>query len=145
MLFIQANKICFRYEEATENLIENINFNLAAADKIGLVGKNGCGKTTLFNLILGNLKLSDGLLYISDNLKIGYLAQETQINNYFSFEDYLWSANPQLFNYKNILKKFERDEIALNETDLIEILANYDSEGGYLFETELEKIQRPLL
>jgi ATP-binding cassette subfamily F protein 3 len=139
MLFIQGKEICFKYEEATENLLENLNFHITPSSKIGLTGKNGCGKTTLFKLISGGLSINDGTLYIKDKLRTGYLAQEIPMNQSSTLEEYLWSDN-KLFELKKIIKEFEYGKVLLNETILIEALADYDSGEGYLFEAELEKI-----
>src|ERR1043165_406885 len=139
MLFVQGKELCFRYKEATENLIENISFQIAPSAKIGMTGKNGCGKTTLFNLILGSLNPSNGLLYVRENLKIGYLAQEIPLDNSLVLEEFLW-PDKVLYSYKKILENYERNEINLSETELINYLSYYDTEGGYLFEAELGKI-----
>ncbi|MFE3845610.1 ABC-F family ATP-binding cassette domain-containing protein [Thermoplasmatota archaeon] len=56
-------------------LFENASFNVFKDDCIGLLGSNGCGKTTLFKIILGWEKPSTGLIKQRDNLKIRYLDQ----------------------------------------------------------------------
>jgi len=56
-------------------LYDNITFNIGPKEKIGLVGRNGHGKTTLFHIILGNIKPDSGTISISKNYRIGYLQQ----------------------------------------------------------------------
>lgn len=65
-----------------ETIFENISFRIGNNRKVALVGKNGCGKSTLFNLILGNLEYEEGNIR-SDGETIGHIPQE------FSFPDEL--------------------------------------------------------
>ena len=58
-----------------ESLLENINFTLSEGDRVGLIGGNGEGKTTLLRLILGELDAESGKLFRKNGAKIGYLAQ----------------------------------------------------------------------
>lgn len=58
-----------------ETLLENVNFTLSEGDRVGLIGGNGEGKTTLLRLILGELDAESGKLFRKNGAKIGYLAQ----------------------------------------------------------------------
>ena len=56
-------------------LFENINFNIQSGERVGLVGRNGSGKSTIFNLIKGELTPDSGNISIPKNYKIGSLDQ----------------------------------------------------------------------
>lgn len=56
-------------------LFENVSFHIDDNDKIGFVGSNGVGKTTLFKILIGSENYDEGELYKSKQLKIGYLDQ----------------------------------------------------------------------
>ncbi|MBE7067954.1 MAG: ABC-F family ATP-binding cassette domain-containing protein [Clostridiales bacterium] len=58
-----------------ETLLKGVTFTLSEGDKIGLIGGNGEGKTTLIRLILKELDLDSGTLQIKNAIRIGYLAQ----------------------------------------------------------------------
>lgn len=75
-------------------LFENVSSSLYKKDKIVLIGKNGSGKTTLLKILSGKLEQSEGSLYISSNLKIGYQTQE-RIKNMDQklFDYYMESIN----------------------------------------------------
>lgn len=75
-------------------LFENVSSSLYKKDKIVLIGKNGSGKTTLLKILSGKLEQSEGSLYISSNLKIGYQTQE-RIKNMDQklFDFYMESIN----------------------------------------------------
>ncbi len=62
-------------------LIENLDFQVKYGEKIGLLGKNGCGKTTLFNILLGRLQADSGDVRLGANVKIGHLEQNIKFEN----------------------------------------------------------------
>lgn len=61
-----------------EPVIKDFSYNFLRTDRIGVVGPNGCGKTTLMKLITGITKPDSGYLDIGDTVKIGYFSQENE-------------------------------------------------------------------
>ena len=62
-------------------LFENVSLTITPGEKIGLIGPNGTGKTTLFHLINGDLEASSGSVQIERGTRIGYLAQESNFSS----------------------------------------------------------------
>ncbi|MDA8215108.1 MAG: ABC-F family ATP-binding cassette domain-containing protein [Nitrospiraceae bacterium] len=56
-------------------IFDDIGFTVNAGERIGLVGRNGHGKTTLFKMILGEERPDDGIISIPNNYKVGHLSQ----------------------------------------------------------------------
>lgn len=56
-------------------LFENVSFSLVQGERLGLVGRNGCGKSTLFKLILGDESPDEGTITMPKGYRIGHLAQ----------------------------------------------------------------------
>ncbi len=72
-MLIAADNLQFGFNG--ESLLENINFSLNEGDRVGLIGGNGEGKTTLIRLLLGELEGESGVLFRKNGARIGYLAQ----------------------------------------------------------------------
>ena len=70
---IQVNNLSKGY--AKQNLLEKITFQVGKGEKIGLVGRNGHGKTTLFRMIIGEETPDEGEISIPKNYRIGYQEQ----------------------------------------------------------------------
>ena len=73
---IRARRVNYRYQE--EPLIENFSIRIMRGDRIGLLGNNGVGKTTLLRLLLGELEPQSGVIKHGTNLAIGYFDQLRQ-------------------------------------------------------------------
>lgn len=61
-------------------LIKDFSYNFLKGDRVGSVGKNGCGKTTLMKIIDGRLQPDSGTVNIGQTIKIGYYTQEIESN-----------------------------------------------------------------
>lgn len=75
MAQINIQKLTFCYDGASENVFENASFSFDTNWKIGLIGRNGRGKTTLLNLLLGNMEYSGN---ISRNVHFDYFPYEVR-------------------------------------------------------------------
>lgn len=72
---IEARDLSFSFESETHPLIEKFSFAIGKRDRIGVIGKNGKGKTTLLNLLAGELQPLNGTVIHHPNLKKGHFGQ----------------------------------------------------------------------
>ena len=82
-------------------LLNSINLNVYKGDKIGLVGKNGVGKTTLFKIICNKLSPLSGSCDLGARVSLGYYDQEQKtLNNQNSVMEEFWDAYPNMNNFE---------------------------------------------
>lgn len=75
---IQINNLSKAY--GTQVIFDNVGFAVSAGERIGLVGRNGCGKTTLLKMITGEERPNAGVISIPNNYTVGYLSQHLQFS-----------------------------------------------------------------
>ena len=61
-------------------LLDHTEFSIETGERVGLIGRNGTGKSSLLKVIAGTSKLDDGLLVMQQNLRIAYVPQEPQFD-----------------------------------------------------------------
>ena len=127
-----------------ENLLENLSFEIQEGECVAILGRNGCGKTTLFNILTGQMDYDDGEVYVNPHKKIGLISQIPKFPQGFTVEDVLRSAYAELMRVK---QKMELLECEMSRGATEEQLREYDrlsnvfqSGGGYDMDVEVDKI-----
>lgn len=96
MAQIQVKDLTFGYDDSIENVFENVSFNLDTDWKLGLIGRNGKGKTTFFNLLLGKYKYQGN---ITGNIEFEYFPYEIDDENDISI-NILYNLLPNVEDWK---------------------------------------------
>lgn len=131
----------------SETVLENIQFQVRPKDKIGIVGHNGCGKTTLFNILMKELDYDSGDVYVHPELRIGYLKQNVHITLENSVYEECKKTYWRAFEIENELLNLEHMMAeAGDKPDLLEtIMQKYQrltdefaEEGGLSYQSEIK-------
>ena len=109
---ISINNLTVAYGGFT--LLNEINFHISESDKIGLVGKNGAGKSTILKLICGIQNPTSGKIAVPGGVKIGYLPQIMEHHRGRSVIDEAMTAFADMFTLEDEL---ERISVELAERD----------------------------
>lgn len=100
---ISINSVTVSYGGFT--LLSDINFNISEQDKIGLVGKNGAGKSTMLKLICGLQNPTTGKIAVPGSVKIGYLPQIMEHHKGKSVIDETMTAFQEMFDLEAELER----------------------------------------
>lgn len=144
MIVLSATNITKEY--GTDVILRDVSFHLNEGDRVGLIGKNGEGKTTLLKILTGELAATAGESYISKEKTVGYLKQ----TDHFDSRNTVIAEVEQIFTE---VRKLEADMTALSETiaeksarreDVDKLLAEYDRMtlrfeqlDGYSYKSEI--------
>lgn len=109
-----------------KKILNNINLSVNDNDRIGLLGINGVGKTTLLNIITGNLDYDDGVISKKPDLCIGYLKQNESLNTENTLKEEINSALNQVFETRKKLQEISKQMSLCNDEQLEELSKKYD-------------------
>lgn len=131
----------------TKTVLEDINFCVKDKEKIGIIGRNGEGKTSLLKAITSEYEMDDGYEEVtiesSHDFKIGYVKQNDNIDTDIIMLDYIKDAYRELLDIMHETEKLELrianeyDEKLLNKYN--SLLDNFDYLGGYTYMKEIDK------
>lgn len=151
MLILSSSHISKSY--IVDTILEDISFNVNEKDKIGVIGLNGTGKTTLFNIIAGELDKDSGDFYIQKGLKVGYLKQHTKIDSNNTIFDECLTCFTHLIKMEEDLRRLE-EKMAENSNDenlLNPLMEEYGSlsekfagSHGYAYKSEIKGVLKGL-
>ena len=127
-----------------ENLLDNLSFEIQEGERVAILGRNGCGKTTLFNILTGQMDYDSGEVYVNPNKRLGLISQIPRFPEGFTVEDVLRSAYGAILKAKKRMELLEcqmangASEEQLREYDALS--NRFQAGGGYEMDVEVDKI-----
>ncbi len=132
-------------------ILNNVNLTVNEGDRIGLIGINGCGKTTLLRLITGKeepdrFTEEDGIISIASKTSIGYLEQMGALDNENTVIEEMKSVFSELISISERMKELEKlmaessDNYEAFSEEYSRISAYYESNDGYIIKVKIKTI-----
>jgi ATP-binding cassette subfamily F protein 3 len=104
-MILSCNKLCKSF--ITDNILDNVSFQLNEGEKVAIVGINGAGKSTLFKLISGDMESNSGDIIINNQKTLGYLSQQPDISSDNTIYEEILSVKKDLINMEKELYNLE--------------------------------------
>ena len=127
-----------------ENLLEGLTFDIQEGECVAILGRNGCGKTTLFKILTGEMDYDDGEVYVNPNKRIGLISQIPKFPVGFTVEDVLRSAYADLMKIKAKMEALEHSMAMDANGDQLREYDNltnrFQSGGGYEMDVDVDKV-----
>ena len=105
MIILSCKDICKSY--GIRDVLKNITFSINEGDKVGIIGANGEGKSTLFKIITKELSQDSGEVFIDKNKTLGYLSQNLALNSEKNIYEEALSVFDELLNIESKLSSLE--------------------------------------
>ena len=127
-----------------ENLLDNLSFEIQEGERVAILGRNGCGKTTLFNILTGQMDYDSGEVYVNPNKRLGLISQIPKFPAGYTVEDVLRTAYSGLMKVKSRMERLEADMAGgataeqLREYDSLS--NRFQSGGGYEMDVDVDKV-----
>jgi len=130
-----------------EQVLKDITFNISANQKVGLIGANGIGKTTLVKIIWGEVEPDSGEVTIAQGIEVGYLPQTITDFSGKTIANFLYDA---IISLRQLEKRLRQLEEAMNQSAAegqLALLAEYGSvadqferRGGYAIDHKIDLV-----
>ncbi|HPF97490.1 MAG TPA: ABC-F family ATP-binding cassette domain-containing protein, partial [Mangrovimonas sp.] len=137
-----------------EYLFESIAFKLSAGDRVGLIGKNGAGKSTMLKILAKELEPDTGQIASDKSLKIGFLKQDIDFDygktvleeSYEAFTEIKALENKLNHINHQLAERTDYESEAYHQlmVDINEVQHQYEVLGGYNYQGDTEKVLQGL-
>lgn len=153
MIILSCKDICKSY--GIRDVLKDITFSINEGDKVGIIGANGEGKSTLFKIITKEISQDSGEIFIDKNKTLGYLSQNLALNSDKNIYEEALSVFQELLNIEERLSSLEikmnepydennasyHDKLIKDYTTLQDI---YSHKGGYVYKGEISRVLKGL-
>ena len=153
MIVLSCKNICKSY--GINTILKDITFSINEGDKVGIIGSNGEGKTTLFKILSKELSQDEGEVFIDKNKSLGYLAQHLALDSCNTIYDEMLSVFEDLQKLENKIKDLELkmnepydEKNASYHEKIIKDYGTaqdlYENRGGYTYKGEISRVIKGL-
>ena len=134
--------------ELGKNILDGLSFTVTAGERVGILGHNGCGKTTLFRILVGELRADEGDVMIAPSKRLGLISQIPVYPEGWTTEQVLKDAHRHLYR---IAERMEELSLEMERDSSKALLAEYDRLqedfrrlGGYDMDTDRSRVANGL-
>ena len=144
MIILSCKDICKSY--GIRDVLKNITFSINEGDKVGIIGANGEGKSTLFKIITKELSQDSGEVFIDKNKTLGYLSQNLALNSEKNIYEEALSVFDELLKIK-MSEPYDEKKASYHEKlikDYTTLQDLYSHKGGYVYKGEISRVLKGL-
>ena len=141
MAILSTSKLHLHYGDIP--ILSNLNLDINTRSRIGLVGANGTGKTSLVKILVGETDYQQGELLLQKNLSIGYVPQTADDIKSSSVKSHIMHAFQNILDLEQKIEKssktLEEENNPTTQNTHMDLLQKYEIIGGYRYITEFNK------
>ena len=147
MIDITVNDLVKSFEIGN-NILDGLSFTVNPGERVGILGPNGCGKTTLFRILTGELDRDEGQVAIAPGKRIGLISQIPVYPEDWTTEDVLRSAQQRLIDMgrrmDELTLQMEQDASPALLREYDRLSDDFRRLGGYSMEVDRNRVANGL-
>lgn len=147
MIDISVNHLVKSFEIGS-NVLDGLSFSVNSGERVGILGPNGCGKTTLFRLLVGELRPDDGEISIAPGKRMGLISQIPVYPAEWTVEDVLRDAHRRLYDMQRrmdeLTERMEREDSPALLQEYDRLSEDFRRLGGYEMESDRSRVANGL-
>ena len=134
--------------ELGKNILDGLTFTVNSGERVGILGHNGCGKTTLFRILAGEIGWDEGEVMVAPSKRLGLISQIPVYPDGWTTEDVLRSAHKRLYEISDrldelgLLMEHDQSPALLQEYDRLS--DDFRRLGGYDMDTARNRVANGL-
>ena len=130
--------------ELGKNILDGLSFDIAEGERVGILGHNGCGKTTLFRILTGEIDYDEGAVAIASGKRLGLISQIPVYPDGWTTEDVLRDAHHELYaisaRLDELAHEMEHDQSDKLLAEYDRLSADFSRLGGYDMDTDRNRV-----
>ena len=143
MIDISVSNLVKEFEVGTK-ILDGLTFQVDTGERVGLLGPNGCGKTTLLRILTGAMDYDEGEVMIAPGKRMGLISQIPVYPEGYTVEDVLATAFEPLRKMEDELARLTREMASGTDPALMsrydKLTTAYEAAGGYETDTRINKV-----
>ena len=148
MIDISVSSLVKSYELG-KNVLDGLSFTVNSGERVGILGHNGCGKTTLFKILAGELDYDEGDVMVAPSKRLGLISQIPVYPGGWTTEDVLKDAHRELYKISRrldeITAQLENDQSPALLRDYDRLSEDFRRLGGYDMEVNRNRVANGLM
>ena len=134
--------------EVGSNLLDGLSFEINSGERVGILGKNGCGKTTLLRILVGEIGYDSGSIMTAPGKRLGLMSQIPVYPENYTVDDVLKEAHRPLYELSAKMEQLS-SRMASDDSDSVmreydRTAAEFEARGGYDMDVERAKVANGL-
>ena len=134
--------------ELGKNILDGLSFTVNSGERVGILGHNGCGKTTLFRILVGEIGYDEGEVAIAPSKRLGLISQIPVYPEGWTVEQVLRDAHRHIYavaaRMNELEAQMEHDQSAELLKQYDKLQADYARLGGYEMDVERSRVANGL-
>lgn len=130
--------------EIGDNLLDGLSFEVQEGERVAILGRNGCGKTTLFRILTGEIGFDAGEVFVNPRKRVGLISQIPRYPEGYTVEEVLRAAFAELLQVRDRMQALEAQMTAQAPKEMLKeydrLCGQFTAGGGYEIDVQADKV-----